>query len=629
MNLRQRAALISALVLHTAASVGCSGAPVDGAPPQHAPAPAPRAPIATTPADAAPIVLVSAVAPPMKKESPFSIALVADTDSFAVFQIPGLTTIDVDPMASEPKRFVVEDARIREAPELSRGRQSNVTFFGTKVDVTWFLTMSLEGTWPDAAVLHASAMSRDITSRDFRWKGDRWAQIAAPKRKGPPLSPEYEIGSQRDSVLLATAWQGGTLWLQDWATPPVLRVEGIARAKPPRWRDVVMPVALVASEDGAVFLAGGKRLVFEDEARADDALVVEIVAPGDVDGKTAELPASARAWRGVSKAQYMFVPPSIALAEMAIVAVSAREAYVAANLPSRTGDPKANSESYLARWDGAAFTQLGVPGEPLESFTTEETGAALWRGDAGLLLRRGGFIYWKTTTGVFRVAVGGNGAIERLSPPGKKVGFVSFDPAGRLFASLDGAICRREDDGTFTELVLPEIAIPPGAEGPPRPVQLAWRTKDDLLAFVVSYGKSGSDGKLTILRTKPSGSGPVAAGASTAPRSAFVTPATPSCSQPFVVLYHVSRVAPPDYDFPATREALKGRTELAGIRFAETLDLGRRYLVGFAPTFALGKRLAEVITEKIPTARPQVLCGKPAQEVRQVRWDLVTGNPKK
>jgi hypothetical protein len=628
MKPRRRAALVRSLLLFAAASTGCSGAPPESATPLP-PRVAPRAPIAAAPAgsSAAPIVLAAATAPPMKRESPFSIALVADTDGFTVHQIPGLTMIETDPMTSEPGRFIVEGDRVREAPELSRGRSSVMKLFGTTLDVTWFMTLSLEGTWPDAAVLRASAMSRDISSRDFRWKSDHWA--ATPAGKGPRVSPDYEIGLQRDADFWETRWQGGTLWLQDWATPPVFRVEGAARAKPPRWRDITSPLSLAASDDGAVFLAGARRHVLEGEARPDDALVVEVIAPGEAEGKTVELPASVRPWSGFSKERYMSVSTSLAFGEVFLLAVSAREAYVAANLPRRGGDPRSRNEGYLARWDGAAFTELGWPGDRLEAFTAEENGGMFEHRTAGLLIRRGGFVYWKTEAGVFRLSVGGNGVIERLSPPGKKVDFASFDPEGRLFASLDGAICRREDDGSFTELALPEIAQPPGAEGPPRPVQLVWRTKDDLLAFVLSHGPGGTDGKLAVVRTSPGGAGPVAAGASTAPKSALVTPATPSCAQPFVVLYRLSRVAPPDYDFPATREALKGRTDLAGIRFAETLDLGRRYLVGFAPTFAAGQRLVDAIAAKIPSARAQILCGKPAQEVRQVRWDLATGNPKK
>jgi hypothetical protein len=434
---------------------------------------------------------------------------------------------------------------------------------------------------------------------------------------------------ERDAPLWETDWRGGTLWLQDWATPPLFRVERGARAKPPRWRDVQEPLALASSDDGAVFLAGARRRVVEGEARPDDALVVEVVAPGEVEGTTFALPASARAWRGFSKERFLFVPATIAFGDVSILAISAREAYVAANLPDDSSAPTPSNEGYLARWDGATLTQLGGRGDRLEWFTSAETGAISARRNLSLLLRRGGFVYWKTEAAVFRAAVGGTGAIERLTPPGKKVGFTTFDPDGRLFVSLDDAICRREDDGSFTELALPQIATPPGTVGSPQPVQLAWRANGDLLAFVTTHGKGGTDGKLTVLRTSPSGAGPVAASGSTAAKSSLITAATPSCAQPFVVLYRLSRVAPPDYDFPATREALKGRTDLAGIRFAETLDLGRRYLVGFAPTYAAGKRLIDAIAAKIPSARAQLLCGKPAQEVRQVRWDLATGIPKK
>jgi len=110
-----------------------------------------------------------------------------------------------------------------------------------------------------------------------------------------------------------------------------------------------------------------------------------------------------------------------------------------------------------------------------------------------------------------------------------------------------------------------------------------------------------------------------------APAWGRVSAASSACKELFVVLYRLSRVAPADYDFPLTRAAVKGHTELADVRFAETEDGGQRYLVGFVPTLDRGKRLMDLVRSKVAGASPQMLCGAPARTLRALSIDLRTG----
>lgn len=107
-------------------------------------------------------------------------------------------------------------------------------------------------------------------------------------------------------------------------------------------------------------------------------------------------------------------------------------------------------------------------------------------------------------------------------------------------------------------------------------------------------------------------------------------PATESCwGRIFVLLYTLTRTTPPDYDFPALREAIKGQRDLAGFRFAETEENGRRYLVGFPAEgsnhpLVDANRLARRVRDKVPGSTPVPLCGAP-REIRELRIDVATG----
>ncbi len=96
----------------------------------------------------------------------------------------------------------------------------------------------------------------------------------------------------------------------------------------------------------------------------------------------------------------------------------------------------------------------------------------------------------------------------------------------------------------------------------------------------------------------------------------------------FVVLYRLARGAPANFDFPSTRAALKGHTELAEdetLQFVETQEEGRRFFGALLQSESTARRLATLITKQVPGSSPQILCGDP-QILRILDIDLATGS---
>jgi hypothetical protein len=101
-------------------------------------------------------------------------------------------------------------------------------------------------------------------------------------------------------------------------------------------------------------------------------------------------------------------------------------------------------------------------------------------------------------------------------------------------------------------------------------------------------------------------------------------PGGPRCAHNVVVLYGLTSVAPDDYDFPLTRKALKGHTELGDVHFAVTRDHEQRYLVGMSPSFELATKLRTTIEKGVKDSKPAIICAEP-EIVRAFNLNLVTG----
>jgi hypothetical protein len=97
-----------------------------------------------------------------------------------------------------------------------------------------------------------------------------------------------------------------------------------------------------------------------------------------------------------------------------------------------------------------------------------------------------------------------------------------------------------------------------------------------------------------------------------------------NCNSNVVVLYGFTKVTPDDYDFPLTRKALKGHTELDGARFVVTKDGGQKFFAALPRTFDQAVKIAGIIEKGVQGSKPQIVCANP-EIVREVELNLATG----
>ncbi len=98
----------------------------------------------------------------------------------------------------------------------------------------------------------------------------------------------------------------------------------------------------------------------------------------------------------------------------------------------------------------------------------------------------------------------------------------------------------------------------------------------------------------------------------------------PKCTHNVVVLFGFTKVTPDDYTFPLTRKAVKGHTELSGVKFAVSRRSDHKYFVGLADDFKTATKLAQLVTKGLAGSSPQITCDEP-EIVRYVDIDLATG----
>lgn len=200
--------------------------------------------------------------------------------------------------------------------------------------------------------------------------------------------------------------------------------------------------------------------------------------------------------------------------------------------------------------------------------------------------------------------------------PGTRLGRLTRTPNGALYVVDGTTLRRRAPDGTWSEPRLPADAAPIR--------DLFARGDDDvwITAGASLYHGQPPSGPVQELAWPEAGK-QIAPPTVRQPRAA-----RPGCESLFVLLFSFSKVTPDDYDFPLTRKALQGRTDFAGARFVVTKDGGQKFFGAFVPTFELGKKMVELVTKRVSSSSPQLLCAKP-DVVREVAIDLKTGELRK
>lgn len=189
-----------------------------------------------------------------------------------------------------------------------------------------------------------------------------------------------------------------------------------------------------------------------------------------------------------------------------------------------------------------------------------------------------------------------------------------------------GRLYRQPRGGAWAEVPLPR-AIAESGEEADRVAGAVWGERDADVWIVASSGATDAD-VVDVLRTRP------ATKVFDGPEGDYQTrlanrpprPASPNCAT-FVLLYTLQKTTPLTYDFPLTQDALKGRSEFKDFKFAITEAGGRRFFGAFTPPpreaydetgWRLGKKLVQLVEEKVPSSTPLLLCHQPKM-LREVK----------
>ncbi|MDF3068870.1 MAG: uncharacterized protein K0R38_4471 [Polyangiaceae bacterium] len=87
---------------------------------------------------------------------------------------------------------------------------------------------------------------------------------------------------------------------------------------------------------------------------------------------------------------------------------------------------------------------------------------------------------------------------------------------------------------------------------------------------------------------------------------------------PQVVLFAVSKTTPPDYQYPATRDAVVGSRFAESAEFLEVMRAGQRTLIARTKTRKAAKALAAHIAERIAGSKPAAVCEAAPEVLRQI-----------
>ncbi|MBK6514150.1 MAG: hypothetical protein IPG04_08525 [Polyangiaceae bacterium] len=157
--------------------------------------------------------------------------------------------------------------------------------------------------------------------------------------------------------------------------------------------------------------------------------------------------------------------------------------------------------------------------------------------------------------------------------------------------------------------------------GDTKPIDIA-ADKDGVLWVV--------DGRVLLRQRKSADESPKVADAAVVQQAPPKTkkPASfggPRCKDNVVILYGFTKVTPDDYDFPLTRKALKGHTELKDVKFVVTKDYGKKFFAAKTPSFEVAKKVSKVIEDGVKGAKPAIVCAQP-EVVRELKINLATGD---
>jgi hypothetical protein len=579
----------SALAPLVALSAACSAAPEPAAPPEPTAAPTASAVASATAAPAAPAEI--------DLPSPYFPKVIHAHSTFRYFPLAkGGVAISGDYYSSP---ILITEAGARLEPSLYKGLKG-------AGDPPAFMIQSLSGDWPKSGKLSLNLPGeRGGTDVDYTWNGASW--VESPAQRFSDMPSEVARFYYTGGLFGTASWGGRPLYYIKVArsekepAAPAFRLggRGGGAAPSPARGAGACPTKLAGYAEIGNLASGdlyglGKLCTSSDDydyltQHGRGGLAIERWRKGSTTSEITVLPGSEIMGSLMHHATEYVEGPG----ELSWV-------YATFNEDEKVSIP------YIARFDGKAWANVSPPSkQAIKGFHVNKDGSVWIELESEFYRRRGD-------------------AWERVAPDVAKgdIQWSATAPDGTLWARFGEDLWHLTSAGTWEKAILPKD----GDKQRLAAESVHW-LGDEML--ILARGPASMDmalfGSKKADKVLDLAAGEGDAPAAKAPAFGRVTPPTPGCKSLFVVLYKLSRVAPPDFDFPLTREALKGHTELADVRFAETEDGGTRYLVAFVPSFARGQKLVKLVEAKVQSSRPQMLCGEPPRTNREIKIDLRTG----
>jgi hypothetical protein len=471
--------------------------------------------------------------------------------------------------------FLREDGTLDEDPKLGRGlmhRELGMTS-SAALDVK-----SIGGSWPERATLSLGGEGGERVgsfSEERVCRADHWE--AAPNVAGETPSIGWLNGTklERDYGDAYPAYRvvpAGAAPVPDFTS---MRVEG---GGPECWFG---ETAVVARPTGEMFLAGTFCGFFPTHGVLADM------------GPRPTGEAGVARWVPGAKAKLEKIPDVARHADLVLagfVEASPTTLFLFGTVANPADAQK--PDAYLALHDGTSWSRVETP-------------------------------YHGAVT---HHEVAPDGALWVLKLPLEDVASVVWANGRPSWVALRRGLAHRGDDGQWSRFPAPRPAFSNSSELDVEGVSVS--PKGDVWVHA-SYDEkrpewTKPERREALLRygvAYPAAHCDVAMGSSF---SSWPPPATAACTHLVAILARVSKSAPAQYDFPQTRAALRGHTEISGAEFVEIDIDGKRLLAAKVSSIDTGKRLVEIVSQGVAGTRPELVCTEP-KVTRTIPFDLGTG----
>ena len=591
------------------ALVACSSAPPPPPSPPDVASTPPRAIPAPSASAAGSAVAVSA---PPGAPSPFFVAYEQPYSGLRVFPL-GKIALGVAGQYYIGHALRIDKDGVREDPGLFKGLEAMYSDVpqGPEEPAIVFAVMSASGDYPTSGTLAAN-IPGDRGGTDYAF---HLVQGVWKRTKEVPHTKTYNDGYYLGGLGQSAAWTGGRLLFETYAGDDAMHFEydgaaggitiprltkapaGLACA-----HRIRKSFALASTPNQELFGAGQLCVAGDTEAQY-------------MDSSSGKGPLAVERWaRGSTTSTIDTLPDQGGIrmdnATTFLEARSGKDVLFGSTV-SLGPEIAAPVKPYLAHFDGTQWRSLSPA-------TSGELKQVNWRQDGSVWIQVDDAV-WR------RPSLAPDAGWTRITEEGlTALKWFNLTPDGTLWLRAGDTLRRRFGEGPWERVSLPSR----DSEGQPAtytPDRLVWVDDEAMIVSDPEDEHRASGAALLRTRKPASVMRPSEASQGNSVGITRVLPATAACKDTFVLLYKLARTAPADYDFPLTREALKGHTDLGAARLAETEEAGRRYLVAFVPSLALGQKLVKVVSDKVPSSRPQLLCGKPKVK-RPLQLDFRTGN---